>query len=190
MLTQIENQVAIQWGAVIGASLAALVCDLKNGRIPNWLTLPLAATGLMFAACTSGPPRVGEAIVAWVIVALPYIVLFALNRGGAGDAKMMGAIGAWLGVGQGILVLACVSVVGGALALLRIAVHGQRGRLFRNLFASLYIYTLALTNGRSGWELLKQEQTDEDPQQVTIPYGVAIFLGVCLGAIVVHVWIR
>lgn len=78
---------ACQWGAAIGASLAAALLDLKTQRIPNWLTLPLAAVGLAVAGWAGGLPGAGHAMAASLLVALPYMVLFFLGQGGAGDAK-------------------------------------------------------------------------------------------------------
>ena len=182
-----------QWGAVLGASLAAAVCDLKTGRLPNVLTLSFAATGVIYGSFRAGLGGAGEALLAWTIVALPYIILFLLGRGGAGDAKMMGAIGAWLGIQQGVISLCCVALVGGALALAKVAAHAERKWIFRNLVTSAYVFMAALAGGREGWRLLKNDSPQsqrQTGQELTLPYGTAIFLGVCLSAATVHLWIR
>ena len=46
------------------------------------------------------------------MLALPFVVLFVLASGGAGDAKMMGAIGTWLGVKGGAIALIAVLLAG------------------------------------------------------------------------------
>jgi prepilin peptidase CpaA len=181
-----------QWGAAIGASLAASAWDLRTGRIPNWLTLPFAATGLAVAACFTGRHAFGDTLAATVLLALPYAFLFALGKGGAGDAKMMGAIGAWLGLRQGLIILASVACVGAVLALLKIVLHRRRGAILRNLGASLYVYMIAFAAGGRSWNLLKagpEEQSGEESDAVTLSYGLAIFIGVCIAA-GVQIWIR
>ena len=87
--------------ALIGASLAAAIMDVREGRIPNRLTLPLWLLGLAKATCLGGAGGVVAALGVSVLVALPYIVLFFLGKGGAGDAKLMAAIGALAVRGRG-----------------------------------------------------------------------------------------
>ncbi len=179
-----------QWGIVILASLVAGVWDLRTGRIPNMLTLGLAGAGLMRAVLFGGWSGLADGVVAWIVLASPYVVLFALGRGGAGDAKMMGAIGAWLGLRAGISALCCVSILGGLIAVLRIICHRERGVILREVTTSLYVSAVALAGGRKTWNLLKaepQEQPGGRPRDITIPYGVAILLGICLAALMVHV---
>jgi prepilin peptidase CpaA len=176
----------VQWIAVIGASLVDAVLDLKSRRIPNWLTVPLAVSGLLAALGRDGLPGLGWAVAGCGLLALPYILLFALGHGGAGDAKMMGAVGAWLGLHAGVVVLVAVTLTGGALALLRIVVDGQRRRHFAALFALLYVSMIAARSGRQGLALLRSEPSNGPSQGLTMPYGPAIFIGLCIAACMAH----
>jgi len=185
---------AVQWGVVLGASLAAAILDVRTRRIPNSLTLPLAVGGLVYAAWTSGIIGLGESAAACLLLALPYVILFAVAGGGAGDAKMMGAIGAWLGLRAGIVVLVAVAITGGVFGLLRILAARERGTALSRLYAWLYVAAIAVSGGRQGWALLKSEPGEEKKERneglrLTIPYGPAIFIGACIGAWVVHSWI-
>ncbi len=122
----------LQWGAVLAATAAATAWDLRTRRIPNALTLPLLAGGLMHAGFVAGAAGLLDATAACLALSLPYVVLFAVAHGGAGDAKLMGAVGAWLGVFDGGLALAAVCLsgvvlaVGWALAKRRLHDVGQR----------------------------------------------------------------
>ncbi len=185
----------VQWGVVIVASLAAAAIDVRSRRIPNVLTLPLLGGGLLYALATDGMAGLGDALGACLLLALPYIVLFALAGGGAGDAKMMGAIGAWLGLEAGVIVLAAVAATGGVFGLLRILAHRERRTVLGGLYATLYVLLTGLCSGRAGWTLLKTQIREEEKieptngrTRLTIPYGPAIFIGVCIGALVVHLW--
>ncbi len=192
MTLQFDHELRVaQWGVVIGASLVAALLDMRTRRVPNWLTLPLLASGLVASVILGGLAGLGSAIAACGLLALPYVILFVVGGGGAGDAKMMGALGAWLGLEAGVPVLVCVAGIGGVLGLLRMVSHRNRWTLLGNLLTSLYILVAALFMGRSGWSLMKSQFAE--PEQVrrtgvTIPYAPAIFLGVCLGAFVVHTW--
>jgi prepilin peptidase CpaA len=175
-----------QWCVVIGASLVAAATDLRSRRIPNWLTVPLAVTGLVAALGRDGLPGLGWAVAGCGLLALPYILLFALGNGGAGDAKMMGAVGAWLGLHAGIVVLVPIAVTGGVLALLRMALDEQRRRHFAALFATVYVSMIAASSGRRGLTLLRNEPSSGPSQGLTMPYAPAIFIGLCIAAVMAH----
>jgi prepilin peptidase CpaA len=182
-LTQVTP---VQWSIVIGASLVAAATDLKSRRIPNWLTVPLAVSGLLAALGHDGLPGLGWAAAGCGLLALPYILLFALGHGGAGDAKLMGAVGAWLGLRAGIAVLVAISLTGAAMALVRMLVDGQRRRHFASLFATLYLSMIAACNGRRGLALLHSEPSGGPSRGLTMPYAPAIFVGLCLAAFMAY----
>lgn len=185
------DSMTLQWGVVIGTSLVGAVTDIRSRRIPNALTVAVALGGMAYGLTTAGFGGLGDSLLGCVILALPYVLLFLFAGGGAGDAKLMGAIGAWLGVQAGIIVLVCVAVVGGLFGLLRILAHRGRRSALGRIAAALYVMLLALCSGRKGWSLLRAEPQNDAAAQnkgLTIPYGPAIFVGVCIGAIVVHSW--
>lgn len=189
-LTFVEPH-TVQWGVVIGASLAAAWIDLRTRRIPNALSLPLAAAGLLFRGLFEGWAGAGDSLAGFFAMLLPFFVLFALKGSGAGDAKMMGAIGAWLGLRAGIVVLLAVAIAGGVLSLLRILVDRQRGRWFGETFDAIYVLIVGLCGGRRGLALIKtgpEEAKVMKEQSLTIAYGPAIFIGTCIGAWVVNGW--
>lgn len=77
--------------------------DLRERRLPDRLTLPLAALGLGLAwARSQGTPSdellglVGGFVVFWVLGAAHFRVR-GVEGLGLGDAKLLGAAGAWLG---------------------------------------------------------------------------------------------
>lgn len=101
--------------------VAALVTDLRFRTIPNWLTLPYCASGFLFHAIAGGWAAAGEA--AWGAAAgfLPLLAVYALGGIGAGDVKLFGAVGAWLGA-QAVLQLMMASMVyAGMIGLLLLA---------------------------------------------------------------------
>ena len=179
-----ERLAVFQWGVVIGASLIAAGCDLRTRRITNSLTFPLLVTGLIWAVWIGGLSSLAEAVGACILLALPYVILFVFAHGGAGDAKLMGAIGAWLGLKQGVIVLCCVATAGIVLALAKAIVQKQAKTVLTSVFVSMYTCVLSLTGSKT--MRFTSNLTDRDQSDgLDIPYGVAIFAGVCIGGTII-----
>ncbi len=177
-----EETTVIQWGVVIGASLAAAIWDLRTRRIPNAITGPLLAAGLLYAGWAGGLEGLAQAVGACVLLALPFVLMFLFAGGGAGDAKFMGAIGAWLGLSHGVIALLSVCVAGIILAIGKtIALRRLRFVLVSSYF-SFYTFMFSLMGCR-----VKNCSVDERCGLV-IPYGVAIFAGVSVAGAFVLLW--
>ena len=122
-------------GCVLGWGMLALGCiDWRCFRLPDPLTLPLLLLGLADCAWLQ-PGRLGShaagAVAGYAgfrLVALLYRRLRGRDGLGAGDAKLLAAGGAWLGIGAlPTLVLLA------ALATLAMALVRSRGRLRADL---------------------------------------------------------
>jgi leader peptidase (prepilin peptidase)/N-methyltransferase len=118
---------------LVAVLAAVAVIDLRHFRIPDALSLPLIAAGLLLA------PALRQADVTdHLIGAVAAYALFALigevhfrRRGveglGLGDAKLFAAGGAWLGW-QALPALLLVASLGGLALALALALAGHRGR--------------------------------------------------------------
>lgn len=176
-----------QWGVVIGSSLVAAGFDMRQGRIPNALTFPLLIVGLVFTTWLGGLAGLIEAIGACALLALPYVILFVFFGGGAGDAKLMGAIGAWLGLKHGLFVLVCVIIAGGVLAIAKAISKKQLKFVLTSVFISIYTFILLLI-GRKTMRPESYRTDNEQSGNLVLPYGIAIFSGVCTAAIIIGMW--
>ncbi|MCK4601439.1 MAG: prepilin peptidase [Phycisphaerae bacterium] len=171
-----------QWAVVIGASLVGAVFDVKSRRIPNALTGPLLVGGLLWAGMVGGAAGLADAAAGCVVLAAPYILLFLLAEGGAGDAKLMGAIGAWLGLVNGLVALGTVAVCGVVLAVGFALAKRQSRRVFVNV-ARVACWAIFWVFARG-----KAPRLPKAKDMPKMPYGVAIFMGVCLAAGAVLAW--
>lgn len=177
---------ALQWGTVLGVSLVAAILDVRSRRISNRLTGPFFAAGLICAALAGGGAGLLEASIASVMLAFPYALLFVFAGGGAGDAKLMGALGAWLGVVNGGIVLVAVSL-SGVLIALAYSLYSKELRATLNSVAGvgrgLVLPFFGLGSFRDLPELLPPIKGGK-----TMPYGLAIFAGVVISAGGLTLW--
>lgn len=176
----------LQWGAVIGASLVAAFMDVRSRRIPNLLTGPLLLAGLAWATWQAGWAGLADSALACVLLAVPYVLLFIFAGGGAGDAKMMGAVGAWLGVINGLAALMGVSVC----AIILAVAWSLAKRRMTDLVVNLTLMVVGAAGRIFGAKAHTTTPQASDPSRVTMPYGLAILAGVVIAAAGVWIWHR
>ena len=120
-------------------TLLALACitDLRWRRIPNVLTFSAAGAALLFHLATGGWTAAGWSVVGYLLGALLFFPLFALRGMGAGDVKLLAAVGAWLGPGQVVIVAVASSIAGGVIGVLVALAYGYLKTALINLWALL-----------------------------------------------------
>src|SRR5262245_37014474 len=169
---------AMQWGVALGATLLAAITDARSRRIPNLLTGSLVLAGLVHATVVAGGAGLADAGAATVVLALPYVILFACAGGGAGDAKLMGALGAWLGLVQGALVLCCVCMAGVVLALVWAAAGRRLSQVLLHVRIVARGAALPFLGAGSLRDVPSLIPTPDECQKM--PYGLAIAAGVLI----------
>jgi prepilin peptidase CpaA len=95
----------------------ASVCDVRSRRIPNWIVVPIAVTGVLSQYMQGGVKAAAGALVALAIVAAPLLVLWARHALGGGDLKLAAAAATWLGLASLPVYAVTSCVVGGLIAL-------------------------------------------------------------------------
>jgi prepilin peptidase CpaA len=165
---------------VIALLIALVACatDLKSGRIPNVLTFGGALAALVFHGATGGSEGLLVAAGGWVVGAAIFFLPFALGGLGAGDVKLLAALGAWLGPADAVWLALYSGVAGGALAL---SVALARGYL-RQALANL---RLLLTHWRVAGVGPLAEVSLAGSQGPRLAYAVPILVGT-----LATVWLR
>lgn len=102
--------------AVVAASGVAAAIDLRTGRIPNPLTATVAAAGLGLAAFGltghSMAGALGGAALGFALMLPGHL----FGGTGAGDVKLLAALGTWLGPGGVVMAFLYSAIAGGVLA--------------------------------------------------------------------------
>lgn len=104
--------------SLIAAMLAVMVFDATRYIIPNWLNAALVVLFVVWWVLSPQPLGVFSPLLASVVLLVGGFGLFALGIMGAGDVKLMAALGLFIGWGEALLgFLVWISLLGGALAL-------------------------------------------------------------------------
>jgi prepilin peptidase CpaA len=119
--------------AVFAVVLAAAVCDVKNRRIPNTLTFGAAGVAVVTMAALNGWAGVADAALGWIVGLALFLPVFLLGGMGAGDVKLLAAIGAWLGPSGALWVALYGALAGGVLGLVIALAKGYTLTSLRNL---------------------------------------------------------
>jgi len=159
--------------ALLALVLCAAVYDARFRRIPNWLTVSGAVVGL--ALNTFLDPVMRGLLYSLKGLALGffiYLLLHLVRAMGAGDVKLMAAVGSITGAANWFAIFLITAVIGGFLA---IAVSIAKRRLGRTLFNVSFILS-EMKSLRPAY--LKNEELDvKSNKGLRLPHGVVIAAG-------------
>jgi prepilin peptidase CpaA len=107
--------------------------DYAERRVPNWLNAALALAGLTAQAAYFGWSGVSAGLLGMLVGFGLLIVPWLMHGMGAGDVKLMAAIGTWLGPMLTFYSFALGAIIGGVVALIMIFSTGRAIHAYTNL---------------------------------------------------------
>jgi prepilin peptidase CpaA len=110
----------------------AAVTDVRARRIPNWLTLTVALSGLAQSVTPFAVISPTRSILGLLSGFAITFLLYMVGGRGGGDVKLTAGIGAWLGPWPVLIVLAVAALVSLVLAVALSAMRGRLGELFQS----------------------------------------------------------
>jgi prepilin peptidase CpaA len=129
--------------AVLLIGAAACVTDFRSRRIPNVLTFGASVAALVFGAISGGPAGLGWSAAGWAVGCAVFLPWFLLGGMGAGDVKLLAALGAWAGPSSAVWMALYAGIAGGVFAILVALARGYLGEMFRNLWGLLMFWRVA-----------------------------------------------
>jgi prepilin peptidase CpaA len=153
-------------------TVGAIACftDVRSRRIPNALTFAAAAAGVVFHTVASGWEGLQLSVSGWLIGIVLFLPFFLLKGMGAGDVKLLAALGAWLGPMQTVWLALFTSISGGVLALIVATASGHLMQVFRNLGQMFLFWYIAGPRP-------VPEQTLDQSKSPRLAYAIPILVG-------------
>jgi len=160
----------VSTAAVVVLVLTATVLDLRTRRIPNALTFGAAAVALAIHGVTAGWPGALLSASGWGVGFALFFPLFWLGGMGAGDVKLLAAVGAWLGPAGALWTGLFGAVAGGILALAVAMARGYTRTAMRNVGAMLRLWSIMGVQPVAGLTLAEKSSA-------RFPYALALAAG-------------
>jgi len=155
-------------GLAVALALIAGWIDWRSRRIPNWLTVPGFLIGVSVNMLAGGWSGLKTSLLGaglGLLVLLPFVFLRSL---GAGDWKLAGALGAFVGWKALFDLLMGSVLVAGVMALGLVIYKRRFKETLRNI-GRLLASMLSL-------RMPGAEVSLDNPQSLKVPYGVALGL--------------
>jgi prepilin peptidase CpaA len=156
------------YAVALALVIACAAIDWRTRRIPNWLTLPAVAVALSLHGLGDGVSGLAFSGKGLALGAGLFFVPYFLGGMGAGDVKLMGAVGALLGWKMTLIALFYIAVAGGLVAILTIL----KARAVKNSYVRM--------SGMLQIFMATKRMPSADSlggRSLTIPYAVPIAIG-------------
>lgn len=159
--------------------------DLKERKIPNKITFTGILVGILFNLFTGGWMGFLQGILGLSVGLTIFFLPFAMGGMGAGDVKLMGAIGALMGWRFSVMTAIYSAIVGGIMVLIHLLYTGKLRETFKKmLYAMINIllqFAIRLGYNETVYRAHEKfSKNDHDYKKIYIPYGVAIAGGAVL----------
>ena len=151
--------------SVIVLVTAAAQADVRTRIIPNHITFPALLLGLGLHAALGGVAGLQSSLLGMAVAGGVLLPGWLFRWMGAGDVKLMAAVGAWLAWPQAVIAVLASLVMGGAISLI---VAARRGMLRRALAGAAAIGAAALA---------RSPVTPPVTTGVRFPFALAVFAG-------------
>jgi len=158
---------------VLVAALIAAATDVWKFRVYNALTLPLLASGLLYHGFRG---EIADSLLGVLFGFAALIVLYIVGGMGAGDVKLMAAVGAWLGMPMTFYVFIASSLAAGVYAIGLIVWTGRVSETVVNL-QLMWLRLASVGRYLGGEDRVESEVQRDDRRRRIIPFAAMVAIG-------------
>ncbi len=133
-MMQTEKTLIYLVAAVVCAVLSAII-DVRSRKIPNLITGPSLLAALLLHLLLDGWRGMLSALAAGLLCGLVFLIFYLAGGMGAGDVKLIAAVGALAGLTNCASVLILTSIAGGVMGLFVALMRGRLWQVLRNVRA-------------------------------------------------------
>ena len=119
--------------AATACALVGSVFDVKSRRIPNFVTMPAFLFGLALHLALGGWRQLLSSLAAGLICAAVFLVFYIAGGMGAGDVKLILAVGCIAGLSHVAYLLVLTALSGGVMAIVWAMARGQLQQTIMNV---------------------------------------------------------
>jgi len=169
---------AVAAAAAVGVAVTASAFDLATRRVPNALTFGAAAAGFLYHTAVADHGSFFLPVAGCLTGFVLFFPMFALGGLGAGDVKLLAALGAWLGPETTLWVALSAAVAGGVMGVVVALAAGYLKTAISNLLRLLRTWVFVGVQPVHGMTL----ETSASPR---LPYALPITAGLLFA-----LWLR
>lgn len=156
--------------------------DARNKKIPNKYTIPAIFVGLLLMSMDSGFDGFRNSFTGFILGFLIFFIPFIFGFMGAGDVKLMAAIGALKGFTFTAYSLLASSIAGGIMVIIYAIYKRQMLKTILNMFGLIIkpiskIIYLNTGNKRAEKIFNYFEKAKSEHTELYIPYAIPIAVG-------------
>lgn len=156
--------------------------DVRNKLIPNKYTIPALLAGFVLMSMNYGLDGLKNSFLGFILGFFIFFVPFVFGLMGAGDVKLMAAIGALKGFTFTVYTIFAVGIAGGIMVIIYAIYKKQMLKTIINMFGILLkpiakVIYLNTNNGLSQKVFNYFENTKLEHSDLYIPYAVPITVG-------------
>ncbi len=165
--------------------LIAAIYDIRFRRIPNWLVLAGIIVGFAWNGYSLGWSGLGHAAEGFGLGFVLYFPLYLLRARGAGDVKLLAAVGAITGPSNVVWMFLLTAILGGLIAVIMLVFAGR----VRKTFFNLAWIMRDLSQLRAPYQ--SSEELDVNSTKgMRLPHGALIAVGAIAFVVMVRYKIR
>lgn len=163
--------------------VTAGIFDIRERRVPNWLVLSGTVLGVGLNSFVYEAAGFWFSLKGLGLALLVYFPLFAIRAMGAGDAKLMGAVGAVVGPWNWLGIFVITVVLGGVLAIVLLLAT----RRVKQTFSNIILIFKQLAYFRAPYAA-NEELDVRNPKAVGLPHAAVIGLGAIAFLSAASIW--